>query len=528
MKLSAQNTSRKAQTVSTPAPIGGWNTRDPLPEMKPLDAVILDNMFCLPSELQIRKGYTVWSSGISGTVKTIFDYDSPSGTEKIFAASDNLGNCSIYDVSVKGAVGAAIFTGLGSAKFSHTSFTNSGGSFMYALNGVDVPLLYDGTTWYPITGVSAPYAITGVTTTNLIDICLFKHRLWFTQKGTMACWYLPIDAIAGAATKFDFGPIFKRGGHVCKMDTWTIDGGYGVDDYFVVFTSNGEVAIYRGTDPASANTWALTGVFYIGSPTVQIGDPVAKTCKYGGDLLIICKDGIAQMSKSLMSSRVSTHLQMTDKIQPTLANDTTTYMGNIGWDLLLYPPQNMLLVNIPISSTQSYQYVMNTISGAWSRWTGLPATCWYFANENLYAGGVGGVYKAWDTQADNGADITATILPAYQKFGNSSMLKKWNMARVMLGISSTTNYGFTLQTDFNKDIQAFNMPASTPSNIGIWGVSKWGDGSVWGGTIYTERKWSSVYGMGYWGSLQVQIRTNQSDTRMYSIDYNLEQSIGLF
>ena len=67
---------------------------------------------------------------------------------------------------------------------------------------------------------------------------------------------------------------------------------------------------------------------------------------------------------------------------------------NANWDLLLYPPQNMLLVNIPVSSTVSYQYVMNTISGAWSRWTNIPAYCWYFANENLYFGTAGTVCTA--------------------------------------------------------------------------------------------------------------------------------------
>jgi len=507
-----------ARIISSPAPIGGWNVRDPLPDMKPLDAVVLDNMFCLPSELMIRKGYTEWATGLTGDVETIFDYDAPDGTEHIFAAT-TAGN--IYDVTSMGAVGAPVVTGLGSSRFKHCHFTNSGGTFLHVVNGVDYLMIYDGTSIYEVTDISTPYAITGVDTRDLIDVTQHKRRLWFVEKNSMNGWYLATDAIAGTATKFDFGPIFSRGGHIVKIDTWTLDAGYGVDDYFMVFTSAGEVAVYRGTDPASAVSWALTGIFYIGTPTRNSGS-AAYTCKYGGDLLIINKDGIAQMSKALMSSRVNTQLQMTDKIQPQLASDTTLYANNYGWDLLLYPPQNMLLVNIPTSSSTAVQYVMNTISGAWARWTDIPAKCWYFASETLFFGTSGKVMKMWDGQNDNGANITAHILPAFQRFGSDSQLKRWNMSRVIYGYNAQINVGSTLAVDFDRNIQSIPLPVLGSIAPAIWGVSKWGDGSVWGGQIYTDRKWKSVSGMGYWGSLQINIESRYSDVRLFSIDYSIE------
>jgi len=36
---------RRAVTASLPAPIGGWNARDSLAEMNPLDAVQMVNFF---------------------------------------------------------------------------------------------------------------------------------------------------------------------------------------------------------------------------------------------------------------------------------------------------------------------------------------------------------------------------------------------------------------------------------------------------------------------------------------------------
>lgn len=506
---------RNSRMVSMPAPIGGWNVRDPLPMMEKQYAPILDNVFCLPSEIQVRKGYTQWAT-FTGTAETIFDYDgSTAGTEKIFAAVNNAGACSIYNITAGGAVGAAVVSGLTSARIKHAHFATGGGLFTYVVNGADLAQLYDGTNWYQITGVSAPYAITGVTTSNLKDLCNFKRRLWFVEKNSLKCWYLPIDAIAGAATAYDFGPIFTRGGSIVKIDTWTLDAGYGVDDYLVIFTSAGEVAVYRGTDPASAATWALTGVFYIGAPS-----GLGHTCKYGGDLLIVNRDGIAQMSKSLMSSRVNTKLNMTDKIQPQLASDTSLYAGNYGWDLLLYPPQNMLLVNIP-AGTVSYQYVMNTISGAWSRWTNIPAKCWYFANENLYFGATGFVGKMWDTQSDNGSKITWEVLPAYQNFGSESQLKRYSLARVIYGYTNTMNYGHRMELDFNLNPNPVPMPLTALAPSAVYGTSLYGS-SVYGGDVTIKREWKNATGMGYWGSLHIKGETKYADVRIYAIDLHIE------
>lgn len=510
-----------AKIVTSPAPIGGWNVKDPLPQMKPIDAVVLDNMFCLPSELMIRKGYTEWATGISGVVETIFDYDAPSVSKKFAASLTGTSAAAIYDITTQGAVGAPLVTGLGSARFRHSHFSTSGGTFLHLVNGVDSLILYNGTNAYSVTDVSTPYAITGVATANFIDVIQHKRRLWFVEKNSMNCWYLDTDAVAGVATKYDFGPIFTRGGSIVKIDTWTLDAGQGVDDYLVIFTTAGEVAVYRGTNPASAVSWSLTGIFYIGTPTHNAFG-AGYTCKYGGDLLIINKDGIAQMSKSLMSSRVSTHLQLTEKIQPQLASDTTTYASLYGWDILLYPPQNMLLVNIPISTTQSYQYVMNTISGAWSRWTDIPAKCWYFSDEQLFFGTTGKVYRMWDTQNDNGASIRANILPAFQQFGTESQLKRWNMSRVIYGYDAAMNIGSHFSIDFDRNLQSVTLPALPSIAPAIWGVSKWGDGSVWGGQIYTDRKWKSISGLGYWGSLQISIESKYADVRLFSIDYSFE------
>ena len=176
---------QSSSTITVTAPIGGWNAVNQLAAMSPNEAVIMDNWFCLPTELMIRKGYTTWATGISGNVQSFITYSSPSGTNKIFAASNNSGSCSIYDVSSTGAVGAAIATGLTSAQWHSAQMATSGGTFTVAVNGSDKLKIYNGTTWYNVDGTSSPYAITGVSTQNFADVLTHHRRLWFVEKNSL-------------------------------------------------------------------------------------------------------------------------------------------------------------------------------------------------------------------------------------------------------------------------------------------------------------------------------------------------------
>jgi hypothetical protein len=52
---------RRAMTASLASPIGGWNARDSLAEMNPLDAVQLTNFFPTPTDVTMRRGYSRYS-----------------------------------------------------------------------------------------------------------------------------------------------------------------------------------------------------------------------------------------------------------------------------------------------------------------------------------------------------------------------------------------------------------------------------------------------------------------------------------
>ena len=142
------------------------------------------NYFPGVSSVNLRGGYSKHATGLPGQVETIMTYNG-AATSKMFAASGT----GFYDVTSSGAVGSAVVSGLTNARWEYINITTPGGNFLYAVNGVDKPRLYDGSTWTAIDGSSTP-AITGVTTTALSNITLFKNRVWFVQKDTLKAWYL--------------------------------------------------------------------------------------------------------------------------------------------------------------------------------------------------------------------------------------------------------------------------------------------------------------------------------------------------
>ena len=213
-----------SQTVTVAAPIGGWNARDALGAMDPLDAVTLQNFWPGTNSVILRNGYTKHATGLPAQVQTLMAYSSGTAN-KLFAVSDG----KIYDATNTGAVGAAAVTGLTNSKFQYVNITTPGGSYLMAVNGADKLRTFDGTNWHT-DGDGSPYDISNVDTATVSNITLFKNRIWLTTSNTLKAWYLPVNAIGGAAVALDMTSVFQLGGYIMAGMTWTLDAGYGVDD----------------------------------------------------------------------------------------------------------------------------------------------------------------------------------------------------------------------------------------------------------------------------------------------------------
>lgn len=475
-------------------------------------AVTLKDCFPTTADVMLRKGMAAHVTGITGTVESLLVYRPSSGSHKMFGFAGT----SLYEVSSAGAVGAAVVTGLTNAQWQTTNATTGGGAFSIAVNGVDKPLYYNGAAWVALDAVSVP-AITGVTSTTLVNLNVFKSRVWYIQKGTLDVWYTAAGAITGALTKFSLGSIFKEGGYLVAMGSWTLDSGSGVDDLAVFVTSEGEVAVYQGTDPASASTWALVGIFNVGSP-------IGYRCleKYQGDLLMITEDGLILASKALTNARASKNAANTAIIQGATARAVSLYGTAFGWEVTQYPVGNMLLLNVPVGAGLQQQYVMNTTTGAWCQFTGWPASCFEVFNDELYFGMSGEVRKAWTGTSDVGANIVGEIVCAFDYVGSRNGLKQVKMIRPVIGWDSNpAEFLIGVDADFivADPTGAISFATSTG---GVWDTGLW-DSAVWGGAVALNRNWYSAFALGYAFAPHLKISSRTAEVRLAAFDLLFER-----
>lgn len=499
-----------SRSVSKPAPTGGLNARDAIASMPPTDAVTLDNFFPTPTSVNLRLGKKSFATGMTGNVETLANYNSSSAS-KLFAAAGG----SIYDITNGGAVGAAAVSGNSSNRWQSLNFgsTAANGQFLYLFNGVDYPQLFNGTAWQQVTGTSTPIAITGVDPRLLVQATSFKQRIYMVEANSTRCWYLPVNAIGGAAQSLDFGGMFKLGGSLQAVATWSVDNTAGLNEFFVAISSLGEVVVYSGYDPTNAANWTISSHF-------RIGRPIGRRCfvKVGSDLIFITADGAFPLKEAMLTDRSQQSAALSQKIQNLINNDVQAYAGNFGWEIILYPIGNKLIVNVPsVAGLSSYQYVQNTITGAWCRFTGWNAFAWSLFNDALYYGGAGGVvYQADTGYSDDGAFIVGDVKTAFDYYGAPGQIKQFSMVRPVFYTAGNLRAGLVMNIDF-----ADSLPIAQPTFSGaigaLWNTSKWNTFG-WGSSSEIKKDWQGVTGLGYAGALHMRIVNNKTPVRWQSYD----------
>lgn len=452
-------------------------------------------------------------AGIGGTLKADFNAnDAVTGAATVTSAATS----EVYTLfGVATISGALDVISLTNGRFQYINVATTGGNYLMAVNGSDKARYYTGTVWAK-DGDGAPYNITGVDSATCIAINVHKNRVWLIEKNTLKAWYLPTASIGGAAALLDLRAFAPHGGGLVAMGTWTMDAGYGVDDYAVFITSKGDVIVYRGTDPASATTWAMQGQWWIGSP---VG--VRPFVKWRGDLLIICQDGVFPLSSALLASRLSPNAALTDKIKTAMTSAVGSYGANFGWQLLPFPKQNMLILNVPVEEGDvQEQYVMNTITGAWSQFQNLSANCWELFSDDLYFGGNTYVGKAWNTNSDNGSGIDGFVLQAFNDFKEPGQRKRVTSMRPLF----RTNGSPTIYANINWDYDLSEPTAAlstTTTTAGVWDTATW-DNSVWGGGLRSNYSIQSATGSGWVGAPVFKSSTIGMEIELVSNDISVE------
>lgn len=496
-------------TVSIPAPTGGWNTRDPLDGMPPEDAIQMDNWFPETGSARMREGSIAFcATGETDPVQTLFSYSGGTTSELLAAAGG-----SIFDVT-SGTAGPALATGYNSDVWSWTNHASAGVPRLLAANasGLDDCWAYDGVTITPL-------VLVGVAEAAVSQVMLYASRVFFVEEGTLSVWYTTAGAYQGAVTQFDFGPFCRKGGQIASIGAWTRDSGAGAaDDLFVVVTTKGEILLYAGDDPAA--NWVLTGVFNVGIP---VAGPRC-LMKTGPDMVLICADGIQPLTEYLLYG--STRASITTlgaKIANAAQTAVAQYGTLAGWQGMLFTDQSMMIINVPQSTTTFWQFVANTTTGAWCRFKGMNAYCWGLLNQDLYFGGADGtVYQALTGVGDSGADVVAAYVGSYQYVGGRGANKRFVMCRPVLQTNGRLTYSLGVNVDYANTSALPTVNSNSPT-AGVWGAGTWGT-SKWGGEDLTlQRVWSGVSGIGYSVAVHMLVSTQTISVKLNSFDLMYEK-----
>lgn len=505
--------------VTLPAPVGGLNGRDGLADMPPLDAFVLDNWIPRSTTVDTRNGFSEYATGIGAPVETLATY--AGGTsQKMLAFAGG----SVYLVpAVAGAVGAAIASGKTSNNVSTCMFSNAGAQYLLGVSGADAPFSYDGTTFATLT-------ITGLTGSqnNLHGIVAFKGRVYLVQKDQLGFYYLATNAIQGAASYFDLTQVAKKGGYLLGIGTFSADSGSGPADYMVFMTSEGEYLVYAGTDPSNAATWALVGRYYSSAPIGRKG-----WFNFRSDLYIICDEGVVAFSQIRANGESGKDVEFLSANLGRYMSDLNIYATTAGWSGVVYPRSNMLLVNVPASggiNGNYYQFVMNTDTGKWTRFTGQNGIAWELRDKRLYFGTYDGrVMLADEGTLDDGEPIKYDCRQAYNYFddgkGMGAADKQFHFATFIVQADGTPGLSAELNINFEDD-QPDYVGSLAGAGGGTWDTSDW-DSSDWGGIGLTQNFTVPFGKIGFAASIWLRAFMGGSSLKWYATRVVCERAQGI-
>ena len=502
-----------AKPLSVSAPIKGWNTRDALDAMDPLDAVQLDNFYPDAGGVNVRNGFLSYATGVgSGPVKTLVEYNA-GATRKFLAAASG----KIYDVSAAGTPGAPLATGFSSDQWQTVSFL----SRTFFANGADTMQIYDGST-------VANSTFTGVTLSTLVGGVIYQQRLFFWAVNSTGFWYAPLNSINGALAFYDLAAFCPHGGNLIAATTFSHDGGNGVLDFIAFMMSSGDCLLYFGNDPSSAVSWQLIGIYRI-SPPVN----VRAVCNYGADAFITTFDDhvpLEQQLTALQQGKLPPRSKVSNAVQAAVTANGSAF----GWQALYYPKGRRLIFNIPNPDGSFDQHVQNTGSSysdpatgqaasPWCRFRNMPAYCWGLFKDTLYFGAPGGIiYQADVGNLDLLGTINAVGQQAWNTFQNP-LRKRMSAVRPVVQSVGVSGFNFSLGFDYGD----INVPDAAVVAVSgsPWDVSPW-DVSPWSPEFVVSKAWHASGGSGVAVGLAMNIAGNSASTWLRN-DFRFEQGDAL-
>ena len=490
-----------SRSVTLQPPVRGWVLNEALSNAKPGGARVLENWFPTRTGARLRKGCLKYATISSGPVRRMWTFKSGS-VEQFFASDDN-NIFEITNVADADVIPTAKVTGQTSGYYSTAQFGNAAGNFLYMVNGTDDAVLFNGSTFSKITAVSTPIAISGVATSALSFVWSFASRLFFVEKGTMNAWYLDVGSIGGTAYKFSLAGVFKQGGSLLCGGRWSGDSGDGLDDKCVFISTEGEVAIYQGTDPSSDADWVKSGVFEITPPL----GPNA-LIQAGGDLLIATEDGLNPVSEAVNKDVAALSLSsVSAPIEPAWKKEVAL-RRSAPWEIVKWPSNNMMVVSLPVPDEGAGPgcLVANLETGAWAKFTGWETACIaHFDRSGYFGTNSGTIHRMEFGGSDDDMPYVCTYVGQPDHLRTPGIYKTVHSARAAFVASTAFTPKISASTDYQ--IRLPSPPSSVAGAVTDgWDDATW-DVTNWSGeadpTAIT--RWVSIGRSGFVISPQIQI-----------------------
>lgn len=501
----------QSQVKSIDAPVAGWNAFASLDSMPENAAIILDNLIPGAGHVDTREGYIEYVDlGTGEPCETVASFNS-AGVSKLVAASAG-GVWDITDTAVEAQAQAVeelapagTFTNsrLQTRNFRKADETG----ILIMCNGEDPTQILSLNTPGPPDLVLADMVAEEDSLpipSNFIGVEVFKGRTYYWYPDDDAFYYTEAGSYQGTLSRFPLGAFVQNGGTLKIVATWTQqDSGDGKDDFIVFMFSTGEILVYQGDDPGGVGFFEQVGRYNTGVPLSVRGK-----AKFGADIVLMTKDGYIGLASIIQQGRTSDVAQFSRTIHTAIVDQTNITGDRYGWDCVLFAKKGLLLFNVPITGETFNQHVLNTVTGAWCRFTDLNVNCLEVHDERLFGGtNDGKVLALLESTSDGDKPIYYTCLYAFSYMDNPGYNKHLVAAQVMtthskpdfIQLSAFADYDVPnltpvrIPTGALTASWAINQEVPPPQAGSFWDEDYWGRQGV----QITYKGWQNVSAYGY-------------------------------
>lgn len=489
------------------APIKGLSLENKLSPVDQMTAIVLRNFLVEEDRISARAGYRkLLQLADNPRVETIIPHYA---TNQVAAAAGG----SLWSIPS----GAALAGGFAGNDWSWTAFSNlSAVEYTVMVNGRDGVWSWNGTTVVQET-ITVPAGTTHIDPDAFHVVLSHQNRLWFADQAQLSVFYLPLQQKAGEVIELPLNAIFKRGGGIRAMYTWAVEGAANMSAQIAIFTTNGEVAIYNGTDPDTPEQFQLTGVYRFDSPMSK-----NSVANYGGDLYVLISTGVVPMS-TLMRAE-SEQLGKSDKnVTSDFRRAAQAGRNRKGWQLLLDHTTGQLICNMPSATTAYSQKVRFMPNPIWADWTDVPARCWGWLDNVLYFGSdAGGIYEMREGLVnDDGRPMTVDVMWSWSMYGNVNQ-KQFKMLRPYFETDGTPKPYIQISVDYDR-AQPVSQPEISYGPQGSdWDTATW-DSATWDTGTRALAFWTGASALGRIGAARLMCSLMNCQLEITGIDVLFEE-----